>query len=63
MMLDWLGDTFADEACHNAARTLSAAVDAAFAAGDLLPVELGGDAGTAAIGDAIAAALDKAHAA
>ncbi|MDX1506735.1 MAG: isocitrate/isopropylmalate dehydrogenase family protein [Woeseiaceae bacterium] len=63
MMLDWLGDTYASEACHNAARTLSAAVDAAFVAGELVPVELGGDAGTAAIGNAIAAELDKARAA
>ena len=63
MMLDWLGDTNGIDACHNAAQMLSAAVNAAFAGGNLLPVELGGDAGTAAIGDAIAAALEKARAA
>ena len=63
MMLEWLGDTYEVDACHNAARKLSSAVDAAFAGGELLPFELGGNAGTAEIGDAIAAALDKARAA
>jgi 3-isopropylmalate dehydrogenase len=63
MMLDWLGDTRAAPACHRAASAIVAAVDAAFAGGDLVPYELGGTAGTAAITEAVLAALPTAVAA
>ncbi len=46
MMLDWLGQRHSDENCSRAADLITRAVDAAFAAGGLVPCELGGDAGT-----------------
>jgi 3-isopropylmalate dehydrogenase len=49
MMLDWLGDRHGVPACSDAARHLTHAIERAFADGTLVPVELGGDAGTEAI--------------
>jgi 3-isopropylmalate dehydrogenase len=63
MMLDWLGDTHDLPACHHAAARIVTAVDAAYASGELLPFELGGTAGTAAITEAVLAALRTAVAA
>ncbi len=59
MMLDWLGRTREVSACTTAAGWLQDAVDTAFARGDLVPVELGGDAGTAAIARAVSDAMDE----
>ena len=63
MMLEWLADEHGNEHCRQAGRLLSSAVDAAFADGNLVPYELGGNAGTASIAGAIDAALDTACAA
>ena len=49
MMLDWLGERHGSAPCERGARLLSAAVESAFAPGDLVPFELGGEAGTSAI--------------
>ena len=57
MMLDWLGERHDDARLGAAARRIEAAVDAVFASGRLLPVELGGRDGTAAIAAAVAGNL------
>jgi 3-isopropylmalate dehydrogenase len=57
MMLDWLADRHDDARLAQAARRIEAAVDAAFASGRLLPIELGGRDGTAAIAAAVAGNL------
>ena len=49
MMLDWLGERHSSAACERGARLLAAAVGRAFRDGDLVPFELGGEAGTGAI--------------
>ena len=59
MMLEWLGDVKGNEACSRAADLIVAAVDRAFEGGDLVPFELGGDAGTDAIFKAVYAAFDE----
>jgi 3-isopropylmalate dehydrogenase len=46
MMLEWLGNRFAVDACAKAAATLTRAVEQAFAGGRLVPAEFGGTAGT-----------------
>lgn len=58
MMLDWLADKPGRAPMREAARMIDAAVDAAFAGGDLLPGEFGGTAGTRQIAEAVAARLD-----
>jgi 3-isopropylmalate dehydrogenase len=57
MMLDWLAERHEDPRLAVAAQRLERAVDAAFASGKLVPFELGGQVGTAAIRDAVAANL------
>lgn len=57
MMLDWLGARFDNPSCSRAAQAIGHAVDAAYAGGNLLPTELGGDAGTADILAAITGAI------
>jgi 3-isopropylmalate dehydrogenase len=59
MMLDWLGARHQNTGCSQAAQTIGRAVDAAYAEGHLLPAELGGDAGTGEILNAIIAAIDE----
>ena len=49
MMLNWLGVRHGNEACLRAGAALNAAVEAAFAPGDLISTEAGGTAGTDAI--------------
>lgn len=49
MMLDWLGERHEDAALTAAGTALTQAVKAAFAGGDLVPFELGVEAGLAAI--------------
>jgi 3-isopropylmalate dehydrogenase len=49
MMLDWLGERHSSIACERGGRLLAAAVERAFRDGDLVPFELGGEAGTTAI--------------
>jgi 3-isopropylmalate dehydrogenase len=53
MMLDWLADRSGNEALAQAAARIERAVDAVFASGRMLPFELGGRDGTAAIRDAV----------
>jgi 3-isopropylmalate dehydrogenase len=57
LMLDWLAERLAAPALAEAGQRLEAAVLAAFAAGELRPHELGGQAGTKEIHAAVAAAL------
>jgi 3-isopropylmalate dehydrogenase len=57
MMLDWLAGRTGIEALAQDAQRLERAVDQAFAPGKLLPYELGGHDGTAAIAAAIASNL------
>ncbi len=58
MMLDWLGERHGVEGCRQAATALTAAVEAAFAGGDLITRDNGGTAGTSAVTDRVARALD-----
>lgn len=53
MMLEWLGETHDLQACRDAAGMIDQAVLDAFATGSLQSFELGGDAGTRAIADAV----------
>jgi 3-isopropylmalate dehydrogenase len=53
MMLDWIGERHGVEACRAAAREVTGAVERVFAGKQLLPVELGGRAGTEAIFEAV----------
>ncbi len=57
MMLDWLAERHGDARLSQAAALLESAVDAAYAPGSLVPFELGGADGTAAIRDAVLARL------
>ena len=57
MMLDWLGEQHDLPAFGAAAGLLRNAVERAFADGDLLPMEFGGNAGTKEITDRVSAAL------
>ena len=59
MMLDWLGDRHRVIGCNQASALLVAAVDEAYRAGSLIPVELGGNSGTRDIFAKVAAALDS----
>ena len=60
MMLDWLGERHDVSSCQAAAGMLTGAVERAFADGTLVPTEHGGSAGTAAITERVAAALETA---
>ena len=57
LMLDWLADRHANPALAAAARRMERAVDAAFVSSRILPFELGGRDGTAAIAAAVASNL------
>ena len=57
-MLDWLGERHGDPAARVAGQRVEAAVARALAAGDILTPDLGGTAGTRAVGDAVLRALD-----
>jgi 3-isopropylmalate dehydrogenase len=59
MMLDYLGDKNDVPAALKAAAKLTAAVESAYAGGELVPAELGGPCGTAAIVDAIGRELTR----
>ena len=59
MMLDWLGHKHGVADCVTAGRVFTAAVEGAFADGSLRPFELGGDAGTKPITDAVIAQIDS----
>jgi len=60
MMLEWLGETRENADCIRGGEMIRGAVDQAFAAGDLVPTELGGDAGLDRITDAVFGALGAA---
>lgn len=53
LMLEWLGHKHENEALVKAASIISGAVESAYSAGNLLPYELGGNAGTDEIYSAI----------
>jgi 3-isopropylmalate dehydrogenase len=57
LMLDWLGRRHAHPPLVDAARSVEQAVAHVMAEGKVLPVDQGGAAGTAEVGDAIARAL------
>ena len=59
MMLEWLGERHGQESCVRAGGLIRRAVDGAYAGGDLVPTELGGEAGTAAITRAVLEALRR----
>ena len=59
MMLDWLGEIHGLAEARAAADQLTAAVDAAYDHGNLIPFESGGDAGTQQIGDAVRRCLQS----
>lgn len=59
MMLEWLGERHASAEAVAAGGLIRRAVDAAFAPGTLVTCELGGDAGTHAVFDAVTAALGQ----
>ena len=59
MMLDWLGEKFAVDACTRAAALVTRAVEGAFADGALVPTELGGTAGTREISDRVHRQLES----
>ena len=62
LMLEWLGERHGEASAARAGRLIRAAVDRAFAGGALLTCELGGQAGTAAVTQAVLAALDGSEA-
>ena len=47
MMLDWLGEQHDIQACRDAADDLTNAIEASFSSGEIVPLELGGNDGTA----------------
>jgi 3-isopropylmalate dehydrogenase len=53
MMLDWLGAKHADQALLDGARAIEAAVEHAFAQGQVRPFEFGGKSGTAQVTEAV----------
>ncbi len=59
MMLEWLADKHDRPAYGKAGALLTAAVDKAFAGGDLMPFELGGESGTSSVTNAVLAAVDQ----
>lgn len=59
MMLEWLGKRHVSQEAMRAGKLLRFAVETAFAPGTLITCELGGDAGTEAVFQAIGTALDK----
>lgn len=59
MMLDWLALRHDLSAAAAAAARIRSAVDDAFAGGGLVPMELGGEAGTAAVSEAVLRALER----
>jgi 3-isopropylmalate dehydrogenase len=59
MMLDWLGERHDLTACTQAAAALRAAVETAFAAGDLVTCDNGGTADTATVTRRVTEALDR----
>ncbi|MEM9013277.1 MAG: isocitrate/isopropylmalate family dehydrogenase [Pseudomonadota bacterium] len=59
MMLEWLAERHDVPAAEEAGGRLRRAVDAAFAAGDVVPPELGGTDRTEAVAAAVATAFDR----
>lgn len=59
MMLDWLGQQSGSNACRRAGERIVAGVRNALAEGALIPYELGGEAGTEAIGASVQAHLPE----
>jgi 3-isopropylmalate dehydrogenase len=57
LLLEWLGRRHADAAAAAGARRVERAVAAVLGGGRVLTPDLGGEATTAAVGDAVAAAL------
>ena len=53
-MLEWLGERFHDQAAQQAAALIEQAVQIVLDQGQVLPPDLGGEATTAEVGDAIA---------
>ncbi len=59
LMLDWLGERHQAPEATQAARRMEAAVAAVLAAGETLPADLGGHAGTREVGDAVLRVLES----
>ena len=58
LMFDWLGDRSGNDSLTRAAALIDDAVEAAFAANELNPIELGGDQGTTQVTDVVLEAID-----
>jgi 3-isopropylmalate dehydrogenase len=59
LLLEWLGRRHGDPAAADAARRIDGAVGAVLRTGRVRTPDLGGDASTAAVGDAVVAALQE----
>jgi 3-isopropylmalate dehydrogenase len=59
MMFEWLAQRHGDEAARLAASRMQTAVERVLAAGQTLPADLGGRAGTAQVGEAVLEQLDR----
>ncbi len=59
IMLDWLADRSGNDSLTRAAALIDDAVEAAFAAKDLDPIELGGNQGTTQVTDVVLEAIDR----
>jgi 3-isopropylmalate dehydrogenase len=59
MMLEWLGERHAVDACRDAARHLQAAIARGFADGRIRPAEFGGPDGTASIARTVIEVLEE----
>jgi len=61
MMLDWLADRHGEPQLEAGARAIEKAVELALSSGGAVPMEYGGDAGTAALTAAVVGALAEAR--
>jgi 3-isopropylmalate dehydrogenase len=61
MMLDWLADRHGEPRLEVDARVIEKAVEIALSSGAAVPMEYGGDAGTAALTAAVIGALPAAR--
>lgn len=59
MMLDWLGEKHDNEGCTKAGHIIVTTMDKVFESGNLIPIELGGDAGTKQITEAAYAIVEE----
>jgi 3-isopropylmalate dehydrogenase len=61
MMLDWLADRHHEAALELSARVIEKAIEVALTRGGVKPMEYGGNSGTAALTNAVIAAIPAAQ--